>query len=86
MRKIGGSDEFHMHQNGALQSLLARVYISITSSRAIRMNRIFYYCSKVYVTYVSRVTIRHRRLGDVLEWQGTQTRRDDVTAVMFVMM
>jgi len=24
--------------------------------------------------------------ADFLEWQGTQTRRDDVTAVVFVMM
>ena len=30
--------------------------------------------------------IRDRMWADFLEWQGTQTRRDDVTAVVFVMM
>ncbi|MEY5003725.1 MAG: hypothetical protein RL678_1534, partial [Pseudomonadota bacterium] len=30
--------------------------------------------------------IRDQMWADFLEWQGTQTRRDDVTAVVFVMM
>ena len=30
--------------------------------------------------------IRNRMWNDFIEWQGSQTRRDDVTAVVFVMM